>query len=142
MLTLNIAAENSKHAPTMCCIPWSEEDPEVSLHFMNRGVCWMHGLTVQVPVAHSQQTRPYILSQGWELKVSNLPSNGLRILPKTDSYTHLMRQMSLLLPPDKTLNLKGNPCNGRKNSKERITVALAYNAYGTDKLPALVSRQE
>jgi hypothetical protein len=69
-------------------------------------------------------------------------SNGWRILPRTDSYTHLMRQLSLRLPPDKTLNLKGNPCNGRKNSKERITVALAYNAYGTDKLPALVSRQQ
>lgn len=69
-------------------------------------------------------------------------SNGWRILPRADSYTHIMRQLSLRLPPDKTLNLKGNPCNGRKNSKKMITVALAYNAYGTDKLPALVSRQE
>lgn len=68
-------------------------------------------------------------------------SNGWRILPGL-TVTHLMRQLFLRLPPDKTLNLKGNPCNGRKNSKERITAALAYNAYGTNKLPALISRQE
>jgi hypothetical protein len=34
--------------------------------------------------------------------------------------------------------LKGDPCNGGKNSKERITVLLACNADGTDKLPLLV----
>jgi hypothetical protein len=34
--------------------------------------------------------------------------------------------------------LKGDPCNGGKNSKERITVLLACNADGTDKLPPLV----
>jgi hypothetical protein len=98
----------------------------------------MHGLTEVESVAHSQQTRPYILSQGWELKVSD----GLRILPRTNSNTPLMRQLSLRLSPDKTLNLKSNPCNGRMKSKERITAALAYNAYGTDQLPATVSRQE
>jgi hypothetical protein len=42
------------------------------------------------------------------------------------------------LPPNKTLSLKGDPCNGGKNSKERITVLLACNADGTDKLPPLV----
>jgi hypothetical protein len=34
--------------------------------------------------------------------------------------------------------LKGDPCNGGKNSKERITVLLTCNADGTDKLPPLV----
>jgi hypothetical protein len=33
--------------------------------------------------------------------------------------------------------LKGDPCNGGKNSKERIMVLLAYNANGTDTLPPL-----
>jgi hypothetical protein len=42
------------------------------------------------------------------------------------------------LPPNKTLSLKADPCNGGKNSKERITVLLACNADGTDKLPPLV----
>jgi hypothetical protein len=42
------------------------------------------------------------------------------------------------LPPNKTLSLKGDPCNGGKNSKERITVLLARNADGTDKLPPFV----
>jgi hypothetical protein len=43
------------------------------------------------------------------------------------------------LPPNKTLSLRGDPCNGRKNSKERIMVLLACNADGTDKLPPLVT---
>jgi hypothetical protein len=42
------------------------------------------------------------------------------------------------LPPNKTLSLKVDPCNGGKNSKERIMVLLACNADGTDKLPPLV----
>jgi hypothetical protein len=37
------------------------------------------------------------------------------------------------LPPNKTLSLKGDRCSGGKNSKERITVLLAFNADGTDK---------
>jgi hypothetical protein len=43
------------------------------------------------------------------------------------------------LPPNKTLSLEGDPFNGGKNSKERITVLLACNADGTDKLPPLVT---
>jgi hypothetical protein len=42
------------------------------------------------------------------------------------------------LPPNKTLSLKGDPCNGGKNSKEKITVLLACNADGTGKFPPLV----
>jgi hypothetical protein len=42
------------------------------------------------------------------------------------------------LPPNKTLSLKGDPCNGGKNSKERIMVLLDCNGDGTDKLPPLV----
>jgi hypothetical protein len=42
------------------------------------------------------------------------------------------------LPPNKTVSLKGDPCNGGKNSKERITVLSACNADVTDKLPPLV----
>jgi hypothetical protein len=42
------------------------------------------------------------------------------------------------LPPNKTLSLKGDPCNGGKNSKKRITVVLDRNADGTDKLPPVV----
>jgi hypothetical protein len=37
--------------------------------------------------------------------------------------------------------LNGDSCNGGKNSKERITVLLACNAYGTDKFPLLVIRK-
>jgi hypothetical protein len=46
------------------------------------------------------------------------------------------------LPPNKTLSLKGDPYNGGKNSKERITVLLVFNADGTDKLPPLVIGEE
>jgi hypothetical protein len=42
------------------------------------------------------------------------------------------------LPPNKTLSLKADPCNSGKNSTERITVLLACNANGTDKLPPSV----
>lgn len=40
--------------------------------------------------------------------------------------------------PDKTLTLKGDPCNGGKNSKERLTVLLCTNSSGKDKLKPLV----
>jgi len=71
--TLNIAAENSKHTPTSVVYSTFLGLRKILKHFMNREVCWMHGLTVLVPLAHSQQTRPYILPQDWELKVSKLP---------------------------------------------------------------------
>ena len=40
--------------------------------------------------------------------------------------------------PEKTLDFKGIPCHGGKLSKERITVLVAANADGTEKLPQLV----
>lgn len=40
--------------------------------------------------------------------------------------------------PDKTMALKGDPCNGGKNSKDRITVLLGANASGNNKLSPLV----
>jgi hypothetical protein len=45
------------------------------------------------------------------------------------------------LPPNKTLNLKRDPCSGGRNSKERITVLLAYSVDGTDRLPPIVIRK-
>jgi hypothetical protein len=35
---------------------------------------------------------------------------------------------------NRTLTLKGDACNDRKKSRDRITVLLAFNAYGIDKL--------
>ena len=37
-----------------------------------------------------------------------------------------------------TLHFKGQTCSGGKNSKERVTVLVAYKKYGRDKLPLLV----
>jgi hypothetical protein len=45
------------------------------------------------------------------------------------------------LPPNKKLSLKGDHCNGGRNSKERITVLLAYSVDGTDRLPPIVVRK-
>jgi hypothetical protein len=42
-----------------------------------------------------------------------------------------------MLPPNKTLSVKGNPCSGGKNSKDRMTVLLACNISATDGLPPL-----
>jgi hypothetical protein len=42
------------------------------------------------------------------------------------------------LPPNKTISLKRESCNGGKNSKEMIMVLSLCNANGTDKLPPLV----
>lgn len=40
--------------------------------------------------------------------------------------------------PNNTLAFKNESCHGGKNSKERITVLLAANATGTEKLKPLV----
>lgn len=40
--------------------------------------------------------------------------------------------------PDKTITFKGDPCVGGKRSKERVTVLLASNMSGTERLPLLV----
>jgi len=45
------------------------------------------------------------------------------------------------LPPDKTWSLKGDPCNGGKNSNE-INFFLACKAYKTNKLLPLVRGKE
>jgi len=40
--------------------------------------------------------------------------------------------------PTQTLNLRGEKCTGGKKSKERVTVLMACNQDGTEKLPLLV----
>lgn len=40
--------------------------------------------------------------------------------------------------PDKTLTFKNEKCNGGKHSKERLTLLLAVNMTGTDKLKPLI----
>ena len=40
--------------------------------------------------------------------------------------------------PNKTHSFKGDKCSGGKKSKERVTLLLAANMTGTEKLPALV----
>lgn len=40
--------------------------------------------------------------------------------------------------PDKTITFKGDPCTGGKRSKERVTVLVAANMTGTERLPLLV----
>lgn len=44
------------------------------------------------------------------------------------------------LLPDKTLNVKGKLCNGRKTSKMRLTVLLCVNRDGSEKLTPLDER--
>jgi hypothetical protein len=43
------------------------------------------------------------------------------------------------LLPNKTLSLKGEPCNGKKNSNERIMVFLAWSADGTYTFPPFIA---
>lgn len=43
--------------------------------------------------------------------------------------------------PTQTLHFKGQKCSGGKKSKERVTVLVACNQDGTDKLPLLVIRK-
>jgi hypothetical protein len=40
--------------------------------------------------------------------------------------------------PDKTLTFKNEKCNGSKHSKERLTLLLAVNMTGTNKLKPLI----
>ena len=40
--------------------------------------------------------------------------------------------------PDKTLAFKGTKVEGRKAPKDRITILVAANSDGTDKLPLLI----
>jgi hypothetical protein len=141
--TLNIAAENSKHTPRS--VVYSSflglrKTMKSTFHASESLLdAWFNCASTSgtLPTNRTLHTVTRPGTEGFKAA-----SNGWRILPMTDSYTHLMRQLSLRLPADKTRNLKGNPCNGSKNSKERITVALAYNACGNDEHPAFVSRQQ
>jgi len=63
-----------------------------------------------------------LLSQYKEEDVYNMDETGLFYRMNTD----------------KTLHFKGERCEGGKQSKERITVAVCANMAGTDKLPLLV----
>jgi hypothetical protein len=56
---------------------------------------------------------------------------NLRIFSVNETW--LFFRLSLI----KTVSLKGNPCNGFKNPKERITFMLVCNADGTEKFLAL-----
>jgi DDE superfamily endonuclease. len=47
-----------------------------------------------------------------------------------------------MLPPNKTLSLKGDPCNGGEHSRKRITNLLACNVNGTDILPPVIKKSE
>jgi hypothetical protein len=40
--------------------------------------------------------------------------------------------------PNKTLTFKNEKCNGGKHSNERLTLLLAVNMTGTDKLKPLI----
>ncbi|GFO12527.1 tigger transposable element-derived protein 6 [Plakobranchus ocellatus] len=40
--------------------------------------------------------------------------------------------------PDKTLDFKGNVCIGGKKAKNRLTILLAANMSGSEKLPLLI----
>jgi len=46
-----------------------------------------------------------------------------------------------MLPPNKTVSLKGDPCCGGENSRKRITVLLACNINGTDRPLHLLLRR-
>ena len=45
-----------------------------------------------------------------------------------------------MLPPNKTVSLKGDPCCGGENSRKRVTVLLVCNISGTDRLLQLLLR--
>ena len=44
----------------------------------------------------------------------------------------------LRILPNKTHTFKGEACHGGKQAKDRLTVLVATNATGTEKLPLLV----
>ena len=46
-----------------------------------------------------------------------------------------------MLPPNKTVSLKGDPCCGGQNPGKRITVKLACNISGTDRPLHLLVRR-
>jgi hypothetical protein len=56
----------------------------------------------------------------------------------TKNYNADETRLVFRLPLNKTLSCT-DPCNGVSNSKERITVLLACDSQGTDRLPPLVT---
>jgi hypothetical protein len=64
---------------------------------------------------------PYLL-EGYERDIYNTDETGL--------FYNVF--------PDRTLALKGESCNGRKNCKDRLTVLLCVNSDGSDKQVPIV----
>ena len=74
--------------------------------------------------------------QSWKEKLPSL-INSMSLA----TFSMPMKCLFYKLQPDKSLHFKGESCIGGKKSKERITVMLAANMSGTDKLkPFLIGK--
>lgn len=70
-------------------------------------------------------------------KSTKLP-DLIRYYDSKDIYNADETGLFFNLLPNRTLTFKDDPCHGGKKSKERVTVLLAVNADGSEKLPPLV----
>jgi transposase-like protein len=70
----------------------------------------------------------------WKEKLPQILEN----FKPSDVYNADETGLFYKLLPDKTLQMKGEKCHGGKRSKERLTLMVASNMDGTDKLPLLV----
>lgn len=92
-----------------------------------------HGIVCRAITGESAVVDPKIVDE-WREKlpqiIQNYSPNDIFNADETGLFYKLL--------PDRTLQMKGEKCHGGKRSKERLTLMVAANMSGTEKLPLLV----
>ena len=93
-----------------------------------------HGIGHQRIQGESGSVNMEVVSNWKEEKLKPI----LEEYDESDIYNMDETGLFYKMSPSSTLHFKGQKCEGGKQCKERLTLALAANMNGTDKLPVLV----
>ena len=93
-----------------------------------------HGITAHRIVGESGSVGMEAVDNWKETKLKFI----LEKYDEKDIYNMDETGLFYRMTPNSTLHFKGKTCEGSKQSKERLTLALCANMDGCDKLPLLV----
>lgn len=92
-----------------------------------------HGITGQAVCGEEKSVDPGIV-ETWSERLPDI-CQGYN---KKDCFNADKTGFMWKATPTQRLNLRGEKCTGGKKSKDRVTVLVAWNQDGTEKLPRLV----